>query len=154
MKKIAVVLCGLIMAISANCEATVSTDKIAIGGIKPGMSAEELIRIAGQPDEKSIERDDWFYHNGFAVEFDDDSGVIEEIKTRYNTVATPDGVFVGYNESVLTKIYGTADKVKRKQYSTEYTYYSTDYTSKMKFTTVNGTITKISCELDDDIHHG
>lgn len=153
MKKVAVVLCGLILAISANCEATLSADKIAIGGIKPGISAEELIRVAGQPDEKSIERDDWFYHNGFAVEFDDDSGVIEEIKTRYNTVATPDGVFVGYNESVLTKIYGTADKVKRKQYSTEYTYYSTDYTSKMKFTTVNGTITKISCELDDDIRH-
>ena len=153
MKKLAAVLCGLVLSISANCEATVSTDKIAIGGVKPGMTAEELIRIAGQPDEKNIERDNWFYHNGFDVEFDDDSGVIEEIKTRYNTVATPDGVFVGYNESILTKIYGTADKVKRKRNLTVYTYYGTDYLRKMKFTVENGTITKISCELDDDIHH-
>ena len=150
MKKFAAVLCGAILALSAaDCSAVIATDKIAIGGIQPGMTQEELIRIAGQPDEKSVDRDDWYYHNGFVVEFDRDTGLIEEIKTRYNTVATPDGVFVGYNENILTEIYGTADKVKRKDNSITYTYYNADHSRQIKFTTINGIIKKISCELDD-----
>ena len=153
MKKFAALLCGALLALSAaDCSAFISTDKIAIGGVRPGMTQEDLIRIAGQPDEKTVDHENWYYYNVFAVEFDDDTGLIGEVKTRYNTVATPDGVFVGYNENVLTKIYGTADKVKRKKNSIEYTYYSADYSRKLKFQTVNGIISKISCEIDDDHH--
>jgi len=152
MKKLAALLCGAILAFSASdCSAVISNDKIAIGGIRPGMTQEDLIRIAGQPDEKTVDKENWYYYNGFVIEFDDDTGLIDEIKTRYNTVATPDGIFVGYSEDVLTKIYGTADKVKRKANSIDYTYYSADYTRTLKFKTVNGVISKISCELDDDI---
>ena len=154
MKKFAALLCGAALALStATCSATIATDKIAIGGIRPGMTQEDVISIAGQPDEKTVDHENWYYYNGFVIEFDDDTGLIDEIKTRYNTVATPDGVYVGYSEDVLTKIYGTADKVKRNQNSIDYTYYSADYTRKLKFKTVNGVIKKISCELDDNAHH-
>ena len=150
MKKLAAVLCGAILAFSAaDCSAVIATDKIAIGGIQPGMTPEELIKIAGQPDRKSHDKDEWYYDGAFKVEFNDHTGLIDEIKTRYNTVATPDGIFVGYNENILTQIYGTADKVKRKDNYIVYTYYNADHSRQIKFTTTNGIIDKISCELDD-----
>ena len=150
MKKFAALLCGAILALSAaDCSAVIATDKIAIGGVKPGITAEELIRIAGQPDRKSHDKDEWYYDGAFEIEFNDHTGLIDEIKTVYNTVATPDGIFVGYNESELSKIYGAADKVKRKSNYTVYTYFSADYTRKLKFDVANGIIKKISCELDD-----
>jgi len=150
MKKFTALLCGAALAFSAaTCSATVANDKIALGGIRPGMTQEDLIRIAGQPDEKTVDHEDWYYYNGFKVEFDEDTGLIEKINTRYNTVATPDGVFVGYNADILTKIYGTADKVKTKHNETIYTYYSDDYSCEMKFKVIGGSIVKITCEFND-----
>ena len=150
MKKIFAILCGIIISISAaNCSATVPKDEIAIGGIRPGITANELISIAGNPVSRNDKGNEWYY-NGFKVEFDDDApNFIDEITTRENSFPTPGGVYVGYEDSILTRIYGTADQVKRKHDATVYTYYSADHSRKMKFKVVNGVIVQITCEMND-----
>ena len=56
---------------------------------------------------------------------------------------------MGMSEAVLSDVYGSADKVDRDYDDTEYVYYSSDYSKKMEFKVVNGTIVKIKCELRD-----
>lgn len=148
MKKFVAFLCGAAFAFSAvNCSATVSSDKIGIAGIFPGMTADEIVRIAGQPNSKGDKGTEWHYNN-FSVEFEDHRpNIAEEIKTRTNSVGTPAGVSVGQSERVLSSTYGAADKVERDKYSTEYTYYSDDYSLKIEFKVVNGVISKIECKL-------
>ena len=150
MKKFLSVLCGAVMTFSAaNCSATVPNDEIAIGGVRPGVTTNELINLKGQPLSKNYDGDEWIY-DGFKVEFDKDApNFVEEIKTRENAYPTPGGVFVGYGADILTKIYGTADKVKTKYNATVYTYYSSDYSREMKFKVINGAIVEIICELND-----
>mgnify|MGYP002622388694 CR=1 FL=1 len=150
MKNFLSMLFGAIIAFSAaNCFATVPNNEIALGGIHPGMTASELINIAGQPVSRNADGNEWFY-KGFKVEFDDDSpNFVEEIKTRQNSLSTPSGIFVGYADSILTETYGTADKVKRKHNAIVYTYYSADYSREMKFEIVNGVIVEITCEMND-----
>ena len=124
MKKFVAFLCGAAFAFSAmNCSATVSSDKIGIAGVRPRMTADEVISIAGQPNSKGDKGTEWHYNN-FSVEFDDHRpNIVEEIKTRTNSVGTPAGVYVGQSESILSSAYGSADKVERDKHSTEYTYY-------------------------------
>ena len=122
MKKFLSVLFGAAFAFSAlTCSASISADKIALAGVKPGMSASDIVRIAGQPNSKNNDGDKWYY-NGFVVEFDDDSNVVEEVSTKSNGVATPNNIAVGQNVGVLTGTYGVADKVKPKHNVTKYIY--------------------------------
>ena len=148
MKKFIAFLCGAAFAFSAvNCSATVSSDKIAIAGICPGMTADEVIRIVGQPNFKTDDGHEWHYNN-FGIEFEDyRPNIVEEVETRVNSASTPAGVSVGQSEGVLSSTYGAADKVERDKYSTEYTYYSDDYSLKIEFKVVNGVIYKIECQL-------
>ncbi|MBQ7198552.1 MAG: hypothetical protein IJS29_04750 [Selenomonadaceae bacterium] len=148
MKKFVAFLCGAAVALSAmNCSATVSSDKIGIAGIRPGMTADEVLRVAGQPNFKSDNGYEWHYNN-FGIEFEDyRPNIVDEIETRVNSASTPAGVYVGQSESVLSSTYGAADKVERDKYSTEYTYYSDDYSMTIEFQVVNGVIYKIECQL-------
>lgn len=148
MKKFVALLCGAAFAFSAvNCSATVSSDKIALAGIRPGMTADEVIRIAGQPNFKTADGHEWKYDN-FGIEFEDyRPNIVEEIETRVNSAKTSAGVSVGQSKSILSSTYGAADKVERDKYATEYTYYSNDYSMKIEFKVVNGVIYKIECQL-------
>ncbi len=149
MKKILSVLCGAAFAFSAlTCSAAVSSDKIALAGVKIGMSTNDIVRIAGQPNSKNNDGDKWYY-NGFVVEFDDDSNTVEEVSTKSNGVATPNNIAVGQNESVLSNTYGAADKVKQKHNYVKYIYFSNDYRQKMEFTVSNGAIIEIECSKED-----
>ena len=149
MKKLLSVLCGAVMAFSAvTCSATVSSDKIALGGVRPGMTASEVVRIAGQPASKSHDGEKWFYKD-FVVEFDDDSNTVEEISTKSNGVVTPNNIAVGQNERVLSNTYGAADKVKQKHNYVTYIYLSTNYRQKLEFTVANGVIVEIECTTED-----
>lgn len=141
---IAAVICGVVILTSAVCFAEVDSNKIALGGISPGMSAEELINSLGQPTRK--DGDDWHYKN-FKVEVK--RGIIKEISTRNEIIITPDGVRVGLPAEALNSTFGKADKVDSDYDGVEYKYYSTDRTKKIEFKVVNGIIAKITCEIND-----
>ena len=144
MKKIAAIICGAVLATSAVCSATVSTDTIGIGRVTPGMSTSRLTSLYGQPNSKH--GDDWNYSN-FKVEVD--HGKVQEIETYNSTIATPLGVAVGQNVRVLSETYGTADRVDIEHHEEEYEYYSHDYSQKIEFKVRNGYIYKIICEIQD-----
>ena len=144
LKNLAALICGAIILSSSICFATVDDSKIALGQLSPGISADELIAICGQPTYK--DGDDWVYKT-FKAEIE--RGVVEKISTRSDTITTADGVRVGLAAEVLNSTFGKADKVDRDYDDTEYTYYSNDRTKKIEFKVVNGIIAEISCELRD-----
>ncbi len=143
-KSLAAILCGAAILSSSICFATVDDSKIALGQLSPGISADELISICGQPNYK--DGDDWVYKT-FKAEIE--RGVVEKISTRSETITAAGGVRVGLAADVLNSTFGKADKVDRDYDDTEYIYYSNDRTKKIEFKVVNGVIVKISCELKD-----
>lgn len=144
MKKIAAILCGAVIATSAVCSATIPNNTIGIGKVVPGMTTSSLTSIYGQP--LSRHGDDWKFRN-FEVEVE--HGVVQEITTRSNALATPNGVTVGQDARILTDAYGAADRVDVEGNEEEYEYYSHDYSRKIEFKVRDGFITKIVCELRD-----
>ena len=143
-KKFWALICGVMILSSTLCFAAVDGSKIALGGITPGMSEQDLINAFGQPTYR--DGDDWSYKT-FKVEVE--RGVVEKISTRFNSIITPDGVRVGLAAEILNDTFGQADKVDNDSDGVEYEYYSTDGTKKIEFKVVNGIIAKITCELRD-----
>ncbi len=144
MKKIAALLCGAVMAFSSVCSATVSADKIAIDQVEPGMKISKVVSIYGEPTRKK--GDEWTFRH-FKIELDDEnSKIIEEVKTRSSAFATPEGVRVGQKAAVLNRAYGVADRRDIEDDEEQYEYYSHDYSRKIEFKVVNGVIVEISCE--------
>ena len=147
MKKIAAMICGAVLATSAVCSATVSPDLIAVGKAVPGMTVSELVSIYGQPISR---HGDELRFQGFTVEVDDrNKNIVEEIEVYGGTLATPAGVRIGQDLTVLNQSYGTADKVDEDWDEAEYEYYSHDYSKKIEFKVKNGVITKIKCKYQD-----
>ena len=140
-KGLTALICGAILLSSSLCFATVDGGKIALGGISPGMSEQDLLNAFGQPVYR--DGDDWTYQN-FQVEVEH-----EKISTRMETITTPDSVRVGQAAEVLNSTFGTADKVDYDRDGVEYEYYSTDGTKKIEFKVVNGVIAKITCKIRD-----
>ncbi len=147
MKKawIAAITAGLMMS-SSLCLAAVPGDAIALGGVAPGSSVEAAKSIFGTPNYAGKKL---YFPNGVIIEvYEHNPNMVEEIETwTAQGAATPGGVQVGMNESVLERTYGRPDKFEQEYNETEYTYYSTDYFRKMEFKAVNGTIVKIKCEI-------
>ncbi|MBR5435658.1 MAG: hypothetical protein IK120_02210 [Muribaculaceae bacterium] len=135
-------LCGAMILSSAVCFAVINDNKMAIGGMMPGISAEDLVSTFGQPTIK--DGDEWTYKN-FKVEVE--RGVVTEVSTCSVTITTYDGVRVGLAAEELNSTFGKADKVDKERDRVEYEYYSTDRTKKIKFKVVNGFISKITCKL-------
>lgn len=145
MKKFfAAILCGALLLGSSLCFATVDGTKITLGGIYPGMSANELINAFGQPNYR--DGDDWIYQN-FSVEVE--GGIVEKVSTYSDTLATSGGVRVGLGADALNSTYGSADKVDYDDGGMEYEYYSNDHSKKIEFKVMNGVITKITCKFRD-----
>lgn len=143
-KVLIALICGAMILTSSLCFAAVDGGKIALGGISPGMSANDLTNAFGQPTYKN--GDDWQYQN-FKVEVE--RGVVKEVSTTSQAIATPDGVRVGLAADALNSTFGAADKIDRDYNDTEYKYYSTDRSKKIEFKVANGVIVKITCELND-----
>lgn len=143
-KNLAAIICGAMILSSSLCFAAVDGGKISIGGIVPGMSANDLLAAFGQPTYK--DGDDWTYPT-FKVEVE--RGIVESVSTRSDTITTPDGVRVGLAAEILNSTFGRADKVDNDSDGVEYEYYSTDGAKKIEFKVVNGVISKISCKIRD-----
>ena len=147
MKKFLAIICGIFMINSAISFAAISSEKIILGKITPGMTQEEVLKICGEPESKH--KDKWNYGN-FSVEFDKKilGAVADEIETKNSGVAAYGGVEVGQSAEVLSKIFGSADKVDVEKNSTKYKYRSTDGSKSIEFKVIDGVIRKISCELE------
>ena len=78
---------SLTLLVAATALASTDGNNIAVGKIYPGMSASDLIDAFGQPTSK--DGDDWTYPT-FKVEIE--NGMVEEVSTRSDTIATPNGV--------------------------------------------------------------
>ena len=143
-KNVAALICGAMILSSSVCFAAVDGNKIALGGISPGMSETDLIAAFGQPSYRDGE--DWTYKT-FKVEVE--RGVVTEVSTRMDSIITPDGVRVGQAAEILNSTLGKADKVDNDRDGVEYEYYSNDGMKKIEFKVVNGVITKISCKIID-----
>lgn len=131
---------SLTLLVAATALASTDGNNIAIGKIYPGMSASDLINAFGQPTRK--DGDDWTYPT-FKVEIE--NGMVEEVSTRSDTIATPNGVRVGLPATILNSTFGTADSID----GDEYEYFSHNYTKKIEFKVSNGIITKITCKTND-----
>ena len=144
-KKVAALVCGAIMTMASVSFATIPSDQIMLGDIKPGVKVSEVKKIYGEPHQ--VVGDKWIY-KGFYIEVNDRGSRVEEIATEDSGFATQDGIIVGMPETALTKAYGTADKIETESYDTkEYEYYSKDHKLKMEFKVKNGIITKIECSV-------
>lgn len=143
-KKILAMLAGMMTMTAAVCYATVPADNIAIADVAPGSNVEAAKQKLGTPNQSG---DKLFFANGIVIEVaDHNPGMVEEIETRSGG-ATPAGISVGMKENIITQTYGNPDEMDRDYDDTEYTYYSVDYTKKMKFKVIGGNIVKIKCEL-------
>ena len=146
-KKIISLALGAMMAISVGCFAKIPAAQIALGGIEPGFTIEQVKQVCGEP---TYNGGDTLVFGDLVVKVDDDRpGIVEEVIVRGGNIATPAGIKVGMSESALNEAYGRADDVDRDTNDTEYTYKSDDGKKKLEFKVVNGVIVKIKCELRD-----
>lgn len=135
---------GILICGSFFCTAAVSPDVINIGGIAPGSTIESAKAKFGQPNQSG---DDLYFSNGVHIEFEKyNPNIVDEIEITTPGVSTSKGITIGSPEAKVKKVYGQPDKVEMDDGKTEYTYYSTDYSKKMEFEVVNGSIVKIKCQ--------
>lgn len=146
-KKAAALVFGALTMLAASAFASVSPEQVALAGIAPGMTLEQARSVGGAVSYSDYKR--IVFQNGAVAETDDDwPGVVDEVKIRSGTAATPAGITLGMGVDAITGAYGQPDRIERDWDDTEYTYYSMDG-KKMEFKVINGVIVKITCKLRD-----
>lgn len=118
---------------------------IALEGVKPGMTLDEVKAIFGEPT--STGGDNVTFGNGLTVETND-AGKVEDVRVTQAGIRTPEGVEVGMADSALNEYCGPADKVDVEgDGEVDYKYFGVDGMSQVTYTTRNGIITEIKCSL-------
>ena len=117
---------------------------IALGGLMPGVSVDDVKAMFGEPTV--IEENILIFADGLKVEFDD-AQKVKTISTTIETFDTPEGVYVGASEYSLNDYCGPADSVHKIDSGAEYEYNSGDKKSVVVYTAQNGIITEITCSL-------
>lgn len=93
---------------SSICSAEIEPSRCAIGGIRIGSTKEHVQSIYGKPT--SVQHYYWIYGKSFTIGFNEHSNTCLEIFCNGNNgLATPDGVKVGMDASILRKTYGAED---------------------------------------------
>ena len=109
----------LAMAVASTASADITPEQAALGGIQLGDSAAHVRSIYGRG---SYLRGSVVYgsnpayysyrYNGLSIEFWAETGDVVTIDTwENNGFATPAGVIVGMDSSILNQLYGEADYV-------------------------------------------
>ena len=117
---------------------------IALNGIKPGTSLEELKTVFGEAT--SVDGNTMTFADGFKVVLDG-ANKVKSISTTANTFNTPEGVYVGASEYSLNDACGPADSVRKIANGAEYEYISGDKKSGVVYKAQNGVITEIICSM-------
>ena len=118
---------------------------IALEGVKPGMTLDEVKKIFGEPTSTS--GDNVTFGNGLTVETND-AGKVNDVRVTQAGIRTPEGVEVGMADSALNEYCGPADKIDIEgDGEVDYKYFGVDGMSQVTYTTRNGIITVIECSL-------
>ncbi|MBQ7195837.1 MAG: hypothetical protein IJS40_00320, partial [Synergistaceae bacterium] len=117
---------------------------IAINGIKPGASVEELKSVFGEAT--SVDGNTMTFADGLKVVLDG-ANKVKSISTTENAFDTAEGVYVGASEYSLNDYCGPADSVRVANGVAEYEYNSGDKKSIVVYKAQNGVITEIICSL-------
>ena len=118
---------------------------IALEGVKPGMTLDEVKKIFGEPTSTS--GDNVTFGNGLTVETND-AGKVNDVRVTQAGIRTPEGVEVGMADSALNEYCGPADKIDIEgDGEVDYKYFGVDGMSQVTYTTRNGIITEIKCSL-------
>ena len=165
MKKIASLLIVVgVLLISSVCFASISVDRIALGGISIDSSLKYVKSIYGTPIHINTynngQRWELKYGDGFLVQASSRSGENYEEGTYYvdqvvvnkdNGIATPDGVRVGMKESVIESTYGEPFSVHQRDGLSFYWYFDDSGKDKLlEFGVLDGVIRSMRCVQADD----
>ena len=142
---LAVVMAAGNLSSPSSCSAAnfVSEDQCAIGGITYYCSTDYVKSIYGEPTR--ISGNKWWYGDTFYIAVHDNH--VDGIYcTGHNGMATPAGVEVGMDVSVLNDVYGPATSVYRLSADQTHYAYMTKFgmgNTCLAFTVRNNRITKI-----------
>ena len=154
-KKITALVLGLAMtAGSAVCGAEgvewLTANDVSLGGVQPHMSLEYVQSIYGPMKQAKAHYIDHVFCYGDSVKIvptSDGMGVKSVIIKANNGWATPAGVTVGMDASILQKIYGTGAAtpgVHKSHHMPGYTYYTywpaSDHSIYLTFAVKDGKI--------------
>jgi|GEM_PF-3698481 len=117
---------------------------IALNGIKPGASLEELKTVFGEAT--SVDGNTMTFADGLKVVLDG-ANKVKSISTTTDAFDTAEGVYVGASEYSLNDYCGPADSVRKINNGAEYEYNSGDKKSIVVYKAQNGVITEIICSL-------
>ncbi len=127
-------------------EGKMPSEQLALGGIRLNQKMSDVINIYGSP--QSYRNRIAKYGNGLEIQYFEDNitSQIYEIRvTQRNGFATPAGIEIGMNESIIKKLYGEPDTTRITKVSKSYIYNGNgiDQLKYMKFVTESGIITGI-----------
>lgn len=128
-----------------DLSAAVEGRTIALNGVMPGASLDDLTAMFGEPT--ATEGDVLTFVDGLKVTLDNAKKTVKSVSTTENSFDTPDGIYVGAYEYALNEYCGPADNVRKIDGGAEYEYDSGDKKSKVVYKAQNGFITEITCSL-------
>lgn len=133
----------------SSCSAKIPFDRIALGGIKVGTTMDDVKNAYGEPDREdacySISEYIFrhYYGSSLRIEYNVLSKVITIHSTSNNGLATPDGVEVGMDASVLEDVYGPPDRFNASNEIREYNPIEYPEEVGMQFAIKDGKISEI-----------
>ena len=128
----------MVLLVSQVCEAGISSEEdMAIGGIGLGATMAYTESIYGKPTSvqdvpyKSLKDGKVYkeiickYGEAYSVKYiyGNRQSAIVELYSRDASLGTPDGVVVGMDASVLTNLYGRADRINLQGEDTVFEYH-------------------------------
>lgn len=117
----------------------------ALGGVVPGVKVEEVKEFLGEPVD--TDGTNLAYSNGLDIKVAD--GVVQEVSTKYDGLATPAAVAVGTPEAEVKSAYGDAVSVTQGDNGTStYKYVSSDKLRTLEISTQGGNVSEIKCLLN------
>jgi predicted small lipoprotein YifL len=124
---------------------TADKTAIALDGIVPGINIEAVNEILGEPIDS--DGTNFAYSNGIDVKVKDK--IVQEVSTAYNGLNTPGAVAVGMAEDALKAVYGDGMTVSTNDKGEKiYKFVDKDSIRAIEFTTKDGSVTKISANLN------
>ncbi len=120
MKKIAVILCAL-MLMTSTCWA-ITAEQIALGGVTLGCTSDYVVGIYGRPDSVTHSNNPdhgptttYKYGDSLSVTFRNHDGIaVSVVSSGNNGLVTPDGIKVGSSVSDVYAIYGVSQRASNK----------------------------------------
>ncbi|MCI6231402.1 MAG: hypothetical protein MR630_02085 [Selenomonas sp.] len=142
-------VCLLIMTVASTASAELTTAQSALGGITLGAPSSYVRSVYGEGIFSRTSTGYKYQYNGAFIQFFVDGGpaTVMSVDTwKNNGFATPAGVTVGMDSSILNELYGEADKVS---YHPWHPYYS-DAVKSYGYNVTGGDYQTLTFFVDND----